>query len=149
MSKKPRSKKNNNFERKYKMARAFTSSYAVAQVNSNACEVVDLSKNLKVRQVSRTLVEQLTKIKHKWTVLLCVLCTESNGKHKLVTDQITFKHRKHQSELREFLLAEHRLMADDCASKMTVNSLAWIATPLQDIDFQLEEVDNLLIELGA
>ena len=148
MSKKPRVKKNNNAERQYRLARAFTSAYAVAQVNDKACEVVDLSKNMKVRAVSRTLVTQLTDIKHKWTVLLCVACTESNGKHKLVTDQITFTDRKHQSELRDFLLTEHRLMADDCATKMTVNGLAWLATPMPDIDFQLEAVDHLLIELG-
>lgn len=142
-------KKNNAAKRSMNIAKGFTSGLGVAQVNEDLCHVVDLKKNCKYKTPSALLVKQFSNVAHKWTILLCVFCTESNGKRKLVTEQITLADRRYQRDLISFYKDAHRALIDECDKQMVVNDVGWIASPALDVDFDIEQSSCLLEQLGA
>jgi hypothetical protein len=147
MSRKIRKKKNNNHERAYKLSKSFTRKYAVVRINADPCRVLDLDKNRVILRPSTTITNQLMKIAHKWTVMLIVGCTESNGKFKMVTDQITFSDRRTHAQLSDYLGNEHQTMLEQCSKNMKINYVGWIGTLLPDTDFTLEATEEMFQRL--
>ena len=137
-------KKNNHAERQYRMSLAMTKGYGLARVNDSGVEAVDLVKFKRIDKVSYSTAKMMTDIPHRWNLFLIVNCTESNGKVKLICDQIQMQDRRMKSQISDFLSAEYDALLNDCASKMTVNYAGWIATTMRDIEPSDSEIELLM-----
>ena len=148
MSNKLRKKKNNHTERKYSMNKAITSNYGVIRMNTGLCYVLDLSTNRVLFQPSAVVKNALMQEAYKWTIMLVVGCTESNGKFKMVTDQFTFKDRRTHKDLAKYLGTEHTALAEKCEKHNTVDYVGWIGSVIPNVDFDLEATASLFKTLG-
>lgn len=146
MSKKPRKKKNNVVERKYRLARAFTSSYILARLGNAPVLFVD-ALNMRILKGSNKLAQCFNKSKHYWTIMLVVGCRESNGKFKMVTDMIGCADRMYHQDLEAFLDQEHQALIEECKKHMKIEYVGWVATTVPEADFELEPVVELFDKL--
>lgn len=144
--KKPRKKKNNNEQRKYRLARAFTSSYVMAGLNKNPVMLVD-ALTMKPTPMSRLMFDQLNNVAHFWSIVMVVMCRERNGKLKFTTDFIEFSDRHYMKNLSLVVANEHQELIDEIAKNNTILYHGWVATTVPKCDFDDDIVKTFFNEL--
>lgn len=145
-SKKPRKKKNNGAYRKYKTARAFTSSYVVAGLNKEPVMLVDAT-NMKPTPMSPLMYDQLNNIKHYWSVVMIVAGRESNGKFRFVTDFIECSDRLLMENLSPVIAHEHQEAIDHMKEHNELLYHGWVATTVPKCDFDNQMIEKFFNEL--
>lgn len=146
MSNKLRTKKNSKAMRARRLSSIFTNGLGIAQINHDHCHVVDLGKNCKYKNPSKSLIAQFTDNPHKRSILLCCFC-EGDTEQYIKTEQINLASAYYQKDLLEFLRDSHNELAESC-NKKHLRGLGWIAST-NDIDYDLEQAEILFQQLGA
>ena len=117
---------------------------AMAQLNDNKCELIDTNTMRIHKRPDRLKLQALTELRHRWTVLLLVFCTESNGKLKMVSDYHAFGSYNTQAEITDLITEHHIELARECEAVMTVNAVGFFAIPAYKYPLDdLEAIDEL------
>jgi len=145
---KKRNKKNNPNKRKNVFARTKLSGYGFAAVNDKKHEAFNTLSMNPVFNVEQSIFNMASKAQIKWNMFMVVNCTESNGKTKLISDQIMMKDERFISDIDDFLDNEYSDLIDRCAKVMTVNYAGWMATPNRRFEPSSEQIESLMNQLS-
>lgn len=91
-------------------------------------EVVNY-KTLKSEDVGRSMVFAITKVRHKWQILLLAIGEDDNGKKYFKVDPVQIKHEMFQSDLAEYLDKRHKDFIAKSFNKNHLTNVAWLAVP--------------------
>ncbi|QDP46603.1 MAG: hypothetical protein Tp1137MES00d2C23059491_22 [Prokaryotic dsDNA virus sp.] len=91
-------------------------------------EVVNY-KTLKSEDVGRSMVFAITKVRHKWQILLLAIGEDDSGKKYFKVDPVQIKHEMFQSDLAEYLDQRHKYFIAKSFNKNHLTNVAWLAVP--------------------
>lgn len=101
---------------------------------------------------TQKLCDMLLTTRLNWTVVNCVFLKESNGKTKLIMEEIASPLRCYQHQLSNSLQELHLDLLEEWEAKAgkNITGLGWLATPYSaDLDSQYEHINNLFNKYGA
>lgn len=150
-TKKPRTKKGTGSTISRKMNDIFMRDTAIIQLNAEPLHLLDMSTMKINHRPTRERKHAIMNNRHRWTVGLLLFTTESNGKKKMVIEQLNFGSANNYEFLCDSLISAHREMLREWDSKVTIESLGVISTPNYKFDLiALEkEIDKVFCELGC
>ena len=89
-NKKPRNKKGTGSTISRKMNKVFMKDTAIIQLNAEPLHLLDMSTMKINRKPTHARKHAIMSDRHRWTVGLLLFTTESNGKKKMVIEQLNF-----------------------------------------------------------
>lgn len=140
-------KKAIHMKRRIRLDNIITKGYCVVTLNSKKAVAFDIEANNLVIKMSPTLIKAMITGTFRWGVTLIVGCKESNGKSKVVQEYIGFQDPHTQEELKEYITQEHDALIEECASKMKVEYVGWIASPHR-VEFEPAKSQAILEKLN-
>ncbi len=113
-------------------------------------EVVNY-KTLKSEAVGPSLATAITKMRHKWQILLLAIGEDETGRKYFKVDPVQVKHEMFQSELAEYLDERHKDFIAKSFNKNHLTNVAWLAVPngSEADNISDELIDRLITAKGA
>ena len=123
-------RKPHSLHRRYeRQARIAVKNIAAAFVTGNThVECVDI-KRREIIKAGPTLANAIAKTPYKWSVLLCVLGIDHDGKPYVKSEEHAMTVRYKQSNLCEYLNEQHQAYIERYANKSQMIAAGWIASP--------------------
>lgn len=84
-------------------------------------------KTLKSEAVGPSLASAITKMRHKWQVLLLAIGEDDTGRKYFKVDPVQVKHEMFQSDLAEYLDQRHKDFIAKSFNKNHLTNVAWLA----------------------
>lgn len=101
--------------------------------------------------VGESTVFAITKIKHKWQVLLLAIGEDDSGKKYFKVDPVQIINEMYQSDLAEYLDQRHKDFVAKSFNKNHLTNVAWIAVPngFEADKITDRQIDELITAKGA
>ncbi|QAY18011.1 hypothetical protein [Pseudoalteromonas phage C7] len=108
-------------------------------------------KSYKTIPVGESTVFAITKIKHKWQVLLLAIGEDGSGKKYFKVDPVQIINEMYQSDLAEYLDARHKDFVAKSFNKNHLTNVAWLAVPngFEADKLTDRQIDELITAKGA
>lgn len=116
-----------------------------------ACGFVDLD-SLEILKTTNFLANTVTARKLNWSILNCVFLRESNGKYKIIAEEVGSPHECYQHQLSDSLFDTHKALVNDLVAKglkKNILNVGWLAVPFKYSFDDMEMVDKLFTKLGV
>lgn len=151
MSKKLRKKKGTKSTITRKATEIFVKNAAIVQLNANPLELFELDTMKINRGSNGQYKDMIMNRRHRWSVGLLLFTTESNGKRKMILNQLNFGSANTYEVLCDELISCHREMLAEYDSKLTIESLGVIATPNYKYEFDTihNDIDSIFELMGC
>lgn len=91
-------------------------------------EVINYIK-LKKEDIGQSMAFAITKVRHKWQILLLAIGEDDQGKKYFKVDPVQVKHEMYQSDLAEYLDKRHKDFIAKSFNKNHLTNVAWLAVP--------------------
>lgn len=85
--------------------------------------------HLKKEDIGQSMAFAITKVRHKWQILLLAIGEDDQGKKYFKVDPVQLKHEMYQSDLAEYLDARHKEFIAKSFNKNHLTNVAWLAVP--------------------
>ena len=154
MNKIKRNKKYNPMEYAKKSAKVGVRNLAVwhsqRTESEYTAEVVNY-KTLKSEGVGPSLATAITKMRHKWQILLLAIGEDDSGRKYFKVDPVQVKHEMFQSDLAEYLDQRHKDFIAKSFNKNHLTNVAWLAVMngCEADNISDELIDRLITAKGA
>lgn len=108
-------------------------------------ELINL-KNFMSLKVDESKVFAVTKIRHKWQIILLAIGQDDTGKKYFKVDPVQIINEMYQSDLAEYLDTRHKKFVGDKFNKNHLTNVAWLAVPDGSIADRItdEQLDKLI-----
>lgn len=132
MANKKRNKKYNSMKGALKSAKVGLKNLGVwhsqRTESEYTAEVINYIK-LKKEDIGQSMAFAITKIRHKWQILLLAIGEDDQGKKYFKVDPVQVKHEMHQSDLADYLDKRHKDFIAKSFNKNHLTNVAWLAVP--------------------
>ena len=108
-------------------------------------------KTYRTIPVGESTVFAITKIRHKWQVLLLAIGIDNDGRKYFKVDPVQVVNEMYQSDLAEYLDKRHKGFVAKSFNKNHLTNVAWIAVPngFEADKITDQQIDELITEKEA
>ena len=108
-------------------------------------------KTYRTIPVGESTVFAITKIRHKWQVLLLAISIDNDGRKYFKVDPVQVVNEMYQSDLAEYLDKRHKDFVSKSFNKNHLTNVAWVAVPngFEADKITDQQIDELITEKGA
>lgn len=116
--------------------------YTAELVNIKSCNTIP---------VGESTVFAITKVRHKWQILLLAIGEDDNGKKYFKVDPVQVVNEMYQSDLAEYLDSRHKEFVAKSFNKNHLTNVAWVAVPngFEADNITDHQIDKLITAKGA
>lgn len=111
------------------------------------CTMINF-KTAKQVIVGQSMAFAVSEIKHKWSIHMIAIGTESNGKKRFEVEEVVLPEPLFQHQLVDYLNDQHEALRVEFEKRNKLTNLAWLAVPNGD-SISNEQIDAILTKYEA